>query len=75
MDTKTEFYTFGTTDADKLQLQAGGEFGPVTVAYETYGKPNADKSNVILLFHALTGSRTMKVVPAPTLLSTLIVPP
>jgi homoserine O-acetyltransferase len=57
METKTEFYTFGQTDTDKLKLQAGGEFGPVTVAYETYGTLNADKSNAVLLFHALTGSQ------------------
>lgn len=29
----------------------------VTLAYETYGRLNADKSNAILLFHALSGSQ------------------
>lgn len=57
MDTRTNFYTFGYTDKDRLPLQSGGRFGPVTVAYETYGQLNADRSNVILLFHALTGSQ------------------
>ena len=28
-----------------------------TLAYETYGRLNADKSNVVLLFHALSGSQ------------------
>lgn len=30
--------------------------GPLTLVYETYGTLNADKSNAILLFHALSGS-------------------
>lgn len=30
--------------------------GPMTLAYEMYGELNADKSNAILLFHALSGS-------------------
>jgi homoserine O-acetyltransferase len=29
----------------------------VTVAYETYGRLNADRSNAILVFHALSGSQ------------------
>ena len=57
METKTQFFTFGKTEEDKLKLQYGGTFGPVTVAYETYGELNVDKSNAILLFHALTGSQ------------------
>lgn len=57
METTTKFYTFGHSEDDKLALQAGGTFGPVTVAYETYGELKADKSNVILLFHALTGNQ------------------
>ena len=34
------------------------EFGTLEsfqICYETYGSPNADKSNVILICHALTG--------------------
>lgn len=35
---------------------AGVTLPDVQLAYETYGTLNADKSNAILLFHALTGS-------------------
>lgn len=38
-----------------LRLDSGIEFGPITVAFETYGKLNAAKDNVILIQHALTG--------------------
>lgn len=38
-----------------LQLALGGEFAPITVAYQTYGTLNPEKSNVVLLCHALTG--------------------
>ena len=38
-----------------LALEAGGHLGPVTVAYETWGSPDADRSNAVLVLHALTG--------------------
>jgi homoserine O-acetyltransferase len=38
----------------KLKLDCGAELGPFTVAYETYGSLNADKSNAILICHALS---------------------
>ncbi|MBE3564752.1 MAG: homoserine O-acetyltransferase [Thermogemmatispora sp.] len=44
-------YTF-----DSLPLQYGGRFGPVTLAYETWGRLNAAGDNAILITHALTGS-------------------
>jgi len=41
--------------AEPLALEAGGSIGPVVVAYETWGHPDADRSNAILVLHALTG--------------------
>ena len=41
---------------DALPLQSGGAFGPVTLAYETWGQLNAARDNAILLTHALTGN-------------------
>lgn len=38
-----------------LALDSGVSFGPVDVAYETYGQLNAGKTNAIILFHALSG--------------------
>ena len=48
---KTEFYTI----EEKIKFESGVEFGPVTVAYETYGKLNENADNAILVIHALTG--------------------
>ncbi len=40
-----------------LTLDCGAELGPFTVAYQTYGELNEDRSNVILVCHALTGDQ------------------
>ena len=37
-----------------LRLDCGVELGPYRVAYQTYGTLNADKSNAVLICHALT---------------------
>lgn len=51
-----QYVTVAETPDEYLELECGTRFGPVTVAYETYGRMNAEKSNVILLCHALSGS-------------------
>ena len=43
--------------ARPLMLDCGVELGPFTMAYRTYGELNADKSNAILVCHALTGDQ------------------
>jgi len=40
-----------------LLLDSGVSIGPVTIAYQTYGNLNSDKSNAILVCHALTGDQ------------------
>ena len=38
-----------------MRLRQGGTLPGVTVAYETYGSLNEDRSNAVLVCHALTG--------------------
>jgi homoserine O-acetyltransferase len=42
-------------DVGPLDLQLGGRLDDVRVAYETWGTPNHDRSNAVLVLHALTG--------------------
>lgn len=53
---KTRFFETGSAD-DPILLREGGSLPHVRVAYETWGTLNKDKSNAILLFHALSGSQ------------------
>ena len=53
---RTKFFEFRNAKAP-LPLAVGGALERFTLAYETYGRMNADRSNVILLFHAMTGSQ------------------
>src|SRR5580704_5146422 len=44
--------------ADKpLRLDAGVELSPFQIAYQTYGALNPERSNAILVCHALTGDQ------------------
>jgi len=40
---------------DTLALASGKSLGPITIAYETYGTLNRDRSNAILMTHAFSG--------------------
>jgi len=51
----TKFLTFGSAEAP-VRLRSGAELPEVTLAYQTWGRMNEDKSNVILLNHALSGT-------------------
>ncbi|CAN7578371.1 homoserine O-acetyltransferase [Massilia sp. LjRoot122] len=42
--------------AEPLRLQSGASIGDYTLMYETYGTLNADKSNAVLICHALNAS-------------------
>ena len=54
--TQTRFFEYHDPD-NPLVLRVGRPLSRFTLAYEMYGRMNADKSNVILLFHAMTGSQ------------------
>src|SRR6187397_846896 len=40
-----------------LRLDAGVELSPFQIAYKTYGRLNAERSNAVLICHALTGDQ------------------
>jgi len=40
-----------------LRLDSGATLAPLEIAYKTYGRLNADKSNAVLVCHALTGDQ------------------
>lgn len=42
-------------DGGPFALEAGGRLSPVTVAFETWGSLNDERSNAVLVLHALTG--------------------
>ncbi len=49
-----KFFTFAEPP-NEMVLESGARLGPITIAYETLGELNADKSNAILILHALSG--------------------
>ena len=60
-----EAHTVSTYTFDTITLQNGGQLGPVTLAYETWGTLNAERDNAILVTHALTGSAHAHDVEQP----------
>ena len=52
----TRFFEFNRPRRP-LRLRVGVTLPKFTLAYETYGQLNDDRSNAILLFHAMTGSQ------------------
>jgi homoserine O-acetyltransferase len=47
---------FTLTGDQAFVLESGASLCPVTLTYETYGRLNADRSNAVLVCHALSGS-------------------
>jgi homoserine O-acetyltransferase len=50
----TQYFTFA--EDEPFRLESGALLGPVTIAYETYGQLDENRSNAILVCHALSGS-------------------
>lgn len=48
---ETKIYNF----QGKIKLTSGVNFGPINIAYETYGTLNESADNAVLILHALTG--------------------
>lgn len=50
-EVRTKHYKY----EDDIELESGKKFGPLDIAYETYGQLNGDRSNAVLVCHSLTG--------------------
>lgn len=59
----TKYFTFAEKEA--FRLESGRALGPVTLAYETFGALDAEKSNAILVMHAFSGSARVAGPSAP----------
>ena len=55
IEPESEVAHFGEDEA--LVLDSGERLAPFSIAYQTYGTLNSDKSNAILICHALTGDQ------------------
>lgn len=49
-----KYFTFAQSP-DEMILDNGQRLGPVTLAYETYGRLNAARDNAVLILHAFSG--------------------
>jgi homoserine O-acetyltransferase len=52
---ETKRFTFAEPPHE-MPMDTGGKLGPITLAYETYGKLNREKNNAVLVQHAFSGS-------------------
>jgi homoserine O-acetyltransferase/O-succinyltransferase len=50
---------------EPLRLELGGELSPIEVAYETWGELDENRSNAVLVAHALTGDSHAAGPPGP----------
>src|SRR5699024_10519089 len=55
-ETETLFFEFDDP-VNPMPMRVGPPLAQFTLAYEMYGRMNADRSNVILLYHAMTGNQ------------------
>ncbi|MEJ2689627.1 MAG: homoserine O-acetyltransferase [Deltaproteobacteria bacterium] len=55
---KKQFFSFAEPP-DLMPLDSGARLGPVTLAYETVGILNSERSNAVLILHALSGDSHM----------------
>jgi len=51
--TETQYFTFATDEP--FVFESGATLGPITLAYQTYGKLDAAHANAVLICHALSG--------------------
>ncbi|MBW1995464.1 MAG: homoserine O-acetyltransferase [Deltaproteobacteria bacterium] len=51
---KKKYHTFAHPP-NEILLESGVKFGPITIAYETYGALDLKKRNAVLIEHALSG--------------------
>ena len=49
-----------------LRLDSGAKLAPLEIAYNTYGRLNAERSNAVLVCHALTGDQHVASVQPTT---------
>ena len=49
-----QFYTFAEPP-NPMPLDSGASLGPITLAYETLGTLNSERSNAVLILHAFSG--------------------
>jgi homoserine O-acetyltransferase len=54
-ETRTQFYQIGSP-AEPVRLRDGGMLPGITLAFETWGQLNSERTNAVFLFHALSGS-------------------